>query len=86
MRRFGLVTTSLFAVLMSVLFTPGVSAQTPLDYWRLTIFDNTLDSGYPEPVEGHWDELWSDRIDAVLNWGHKRVYLFTRPAGTTPGD
>ena len=48
------------------------------EYVRFDIANDRVDQGYPKPInQTNWSGLpWSDRIDAAVNWGNGKVYIF----------
>jgi hypothetical protein len=49
-------------------------------YFRYDRVDDKVDDGYPLPIAGNWSGLAedgvADRIDAAINWGDGKLYLF----------
>jgi TolB-like protein len=47
-------------------------------YLRYDIAADRVDSGYPQPINNEtWPGLiWTDGIDAVINWGNGKAYFF----------
>jgi hypothetical protein len=46
-------------------------------YVRFDIVDERIDDGYPRALPGGWINLPFSSVDAGLNWGDGRVYLFS---------
>lgn len=50
------------------------------EYLRHDIAADTIDPGYPKPIAGNWGgaagTIFASDIDAVVNWGNKKVYWF----------
>lgn len=48
-------------------------------YYRFDTKNDRVDAGYPKPIwDGKvgWNGLTTDRIDAAVNWGNGKIYLF----------
>jgi Hemopexin len=49
-------------------------------YFRYDRVDDKVDDGYPLPIAGNWSGLaedgFADRIDAAINWGDGKLFLF----------
>ncbi|MFC3886125.1 hemopexin repeat-containing protein [Bacillus songklensis] len=51
------------------------------EYVRFDIFNGTVDPYYlppnpPRKIAGNWPGLWTDYIDAAVNWGNGKIYFF----------
>lgn len=51
------------------------------EYVRFDIGNNAVDPEYlppnpPSKIADHWPGIWSDRIDAAVNWGNGKIYFF----------
>ena len=49
-------------------------------YVRYDINGDKVDDGYPQPISGNWNGVaeagFPDRLNAVVNWGNGKAYLF----------
>jgi matrix metalloproteinase-14 (membrane-inserted) len=47
-------------------------------YFRYDIKADQVDAGYPKPInQTNWSGVpWTDGIDAAVNWGNGKVYIF----------
>lgn len=46
------------------------------DYVRIPFGTQTVDDGYPAPIQGNWSGLSFDQVDAAMNWGDGKLYFF----------
>jgi hypothetical protein len=51
------------------------------EYVRYDLGNDAVDPEYLPPnaplkIFGHWPGLWTDRIDAAVNWGNGKIYVF----------
>jgi uncharacterized membrane protein len=49
------------------------------EYLRYDMWGDRVDEGYPKPISGNWPgfpETWFSDVDAAVNWGNGKVYLF----------
>jgi hypothetical protein len=55
-------------------------------YIRYDVTDDGIDTGYPRALPGGWGGLTFTKIDAAVNWGNGKIYLFsgTKYARFTP--
>jgi hypothetical protein len=47
-------------------------------YIRYDIVADKADAGYPKPIKNYWPglEAFADGVDAAVNWGNGKVFLF----------
>ena len=46
------------------------------EYLRYDITLDSMDDGYPKPIDGNWTNIWTDGVDAVLYQGGTKAYFF----------
>lgn len=46
-------------------------------YWRYDVASSAIDATYPKPLSSGWSGMPFSSMDAVVNWGNGKMYMFS---------